>query len=566
MSSYPEMHRQRTGSPRLSRRRVLAATAVSGGVAAFLAACNSRRGGTSPASQSTNGVAEKPRSGGQINLATPSDPFDLDPTSGEQNSRWILPMTYDSLLSARAASDVQYTDLVLQPGLADRWETPDGQTFTFHLHPSATFANLAPLNGRPVTADDVKWSIEYVSRTGAIANDKKLPVALYSSMFDGLDTIQTPDPNTVVVRFAAPYIAFLSYVTADWAPVLPHEIYDQDGNFSKRAVGSGPWQMDVASSQKGSHWLLKKNPTYFRQGHPYIDQVNWLILHDTATQAAAFTTKQIDMLPGDGTTALDYATVQQAHKDNPNAVIYSFLSPSSGILYWNTRKPPLSDERIRRAISLCINRDELIKTISGEGQWALAGTLPGVFDDSEVHKRLPYDPAQAAKLVEAAGYPNGVPVNFIMNTEGGQQLISLVQLVQAQLKRGNINAQIEPVTRAGDNERRHSLNFQLSYTPKIVTQDIDSYLVGEFYSKSAHNYMGINDPDLDKVVLAQRSETDPNKRLDLIRQAVRIVNDHSYALAFYYPKGSIFWQPRLKDFTPNWGPAGPYLVNSWLAA
>jgi peptide/nickel transport system substrate-binding protein len=558
-------YEQRTRfASRISRRRALTG-AASAGIAAGLAACSSGRAVRSSGSQSGQ---EQPRSGGQLNLATPSDPFDLDPTTGEQNSRQILPMAYDSLLSVKAGPDVKYNDFVLQPGLADKWETPDGRTYTFHLHPGATFANLPPVNGRPATSADVKWSLEYVARIGQFKDNKKLKPALYASNFEGMDAVETPDPNTVVVKFSEPYIPFPAYAAADWSPILPHEIFDQDGSFSQRAVGTGPWQLDVSGSQKGSHWLLKRNPTYFRSGRPYIDSVNWLVLHDSATQAAAFTTKQIDMLPGDGTTTLDIPTVQRAKKDNPNAVVQSYLNPSSGILYWNTRKPPLNDERIRRAISMSINRDELIKTLSGEGQgqWALAGTLPGVFSDDEVHKRLPYDPAQAAKLVSDAGYPNGVQLNFMLNTEGGQTLISLVQLVQAQLKRGNIDAQIDAVTRATDNERRHSFNYQLSYTPKILTFDIDSYLVGEFYSKSDHNYMGISDPALDKLVLAQRAETDPNKRLDLIRQAVRLINDHVYALAFYYPMGYVFSNPRLKNYAPNWGTLAPSVVNSWLTA
>lgn len=547
---------------RLSRRSVLA-SAAAGGSAAMLAACG-KKNGTKPAASNSAGT---PTTGGQVSLSTPTDPFDLDPTSGEQNSRQILPMVYDSLLAVKTGPDVKYNDLVLQAGLADKWETSDGQNFTFHLHPGAAFANLAPVNGRAVTSADVKWSLEYVARIGDFKNNKALKPALYSEMFAGMSSIDTPDANTVVVHFDAPYVPFLAYTTADWTPVLPHDIYDADGNFSNRAIGSGPWQLDTASSQKGSHWLLKRNPTYFKQVRPYIDSVNWLVLPDSATQSAAFTTHQIETLPGEG-GSLNSQTVQQIRKDDPSAVQVSYLNPSSGILYWNTRHPPLSDERIRHAISLCIDRDELIKTLSGEGQgqWSLAACLPGVFTDQEVHQMLPIDPTQAAQLVSAAGYPNGAPVNMTVNTEGGQFGITLTQLVQAQLKRGNINVTIDPATRAVDNQRRHSLNFQLSYTPKNLTLDIDSYLVGEFYSKSAHNYMGINDPALDKLVLAQRSETDPAKRTALIRQAVTYINAHSYALAFYYPTNYMFWWPNLKNFAPNWGANAPQLVNSWLAS
>jgi peptide/nickel transport system substrate-binding protein len=550
----------------VKRRRLLTGIGAGGVLSALAAACGDMRNKSQDVDSTVTG---QPRTGGQINLSMPSDPYDLDPTTGEMNGRRILPMIYDSLLSVESGPGVDYNDLVIRPGLADRWESPDGQTYTFHLHADAAFANIAPVYGRAITSADVKWSLEYVARLGDFKSNGALRPALYGSIFAGMQNIETPDSRTVVIRFNAPYVPFSAYAAADWTAVLPHEVYDEDGNFSSRAVGSGPWQIDPNSSQQGSRWLLRRNQSYFVPSRPYIDVLNMLVIKDDATQAAAFAAKQLDMLPGTGSSRiLDRATVEQATRDNPTAVRYSFLSPSSGILYWNTRRPPLNDERVRRAIALCINRDEIIKTISGngEGKWALAGTLPGVFDDAEVHRLLPYDPGQAARLVTDAGFANGVSLSFMLDTDGGQQLTRLVELVQAQLKRGNIDVQIEPVTLETDGARRRAGDYQLSYTPGLVTLDIDSYLVGQFYSKSPTNALGISDPDLDNLILAQRAEFDSNKRLDLIRRAVRLINEHSYALAFYYPTGYVFWQPRLKNYSPNWGALAPELVNSWLAA
>ena len=546
----------------LNRRRLLASSVGGAGASALLAACGSRTSSGKPAS---GAQASQPRYGGQINLATSREPFDFDPTTREQDNRLIFVMAYDSLLSLKATPEVSYNDIALLPGLADRWETPDAQTFTFHLHPGATFANAAPVNGRAATSADVKWSMEYLSRTGQFKGVKGLPPALNASTFKGMSGVETPDNNTVVIHFDAPYVPFLNYMAAEFTPILAHEIYDQDGNFSSRAVGTGPWQLDMPDTQKGARWVFKKNPTYFKSGRPYIDQVNWLVLLDDATQQAAFTSKQVAMFPGDHGGSPDYKTAQVIKQNNPDAVMDSYLDTSGNILYWNVRKAPLSDQRIRRAIALCLDRDASINSVlEGQGQWALAGGIPGLFTQDEIKKLLPHDPAQAKQLVSQAGFPNGVDLQFMLQSDSAEQ-VSVTQLLQQQLKQGNINTTIQTVDSATSSKRRASGDFQLNFLTKRVNGDIDAYLVGDFLSSSAHNYIGVNDPDLDKLLLQQRSEVDPNKRKQVLRQTVQRITDQSWAFSLYYATRYAFWTPNLKNFNVNWATTVPYFRESWLA-
>lgn len=542
---------------RPSRRSAFGALAAG---ATLLAACSGRRSTRQqPAGDAQSG---KPRAGGQINQEQKYDPDSFDPSTRLNDVAQIMGYTNDSLLAFKTGKDIQYNDIVLAPSLADRWESPDAQTFTFHLHPGVTFANLPPVNGRPLTSADVKWTFEYLTRTGTL-QDKHLPPAPAAVMFEGLDRVETPDANTAAVHFRKPFAPFLNYLASKFSVIIAHEIYDQDGSFSKRAAGSGPWQIDAAASLPGSRWAFKKNPNYFMPGLPYIDQVNWLILPDDATSNAAFQTRQIDMLDYSGLTQ---DTVQQIQKALPSATVYPYLDPEGNHIYLNLSWPPLNDERIRTAFCLCIDRDALLKVLSnGKGQWAVPGSEPGLFTPEEAKQLLPHDPAQAKQLVSAAGYANGVDIEAIYPGEKyGQLHITELQLLQSQLKPAGINLVLKSIDAATESSRKRSGDFQIDTSPKKIESDLDEYLYTVFYSKSNGNYGRINDAQLDTLLVAQRQEPDQNKRNDLWRQAVRYIVQHSLASALYYGTRYFLWEPYLRDYYPNRGYRGWPLTSSWI--
>jgi peptide/nickel transport system substrate-binding protein len=547
---------------RVPRRQLVGGALAAAGTAALVAACGGSKGASARRSSSAGGSAGNPRSGGTLTTMVNTDPFNLDPTGKPVDNAPFIILAYNCLLTAQFGPGM-YTKLVLRPELADRWETPDGQNFTFHLHPGVKFADLPPVNGRGLTSADVKWSLEYLSRTGQFKG-AKLPPSINDSQYEGLESVEAPDDLTVNVHFNAPFVPFLAYMAEGRNQILPHEIFDQYGDFVTHMVGTGPWQIDQPDSQSGQRWVFKKNPDYFVAGHPYLDQVEYLVLKDDATQIAAFRTKQIDILSKDVVTVANMAQIQ---KDNPSAVMGQFSDTAGGHLFMNVRHPPLNDIRIRRAIALSIDRDEFIKVFSnGKGDWALAGDFPGLFTQQEVKQIVKYDPAEARQLVSAAGFPSGVELEFMTpGPDRGQDYANMVQLIQAQLKKGNVNATLKVLDQPTQSQRLKQGNYQLEYETKQRLGDLDAYLFYTFYSKSTGNYGGIDDSALDALLLAQRRETDPAKRSDIQRQAVRRIADQAWSVSFFYGTKAQFWQAYVKDFYPSalYYSSQP-VFNTWL--
>jgi peptide/nickel transport system substrate-binding protein len=542
---------------RLPRRRLLTtSTALLG--AAALGSCGRSAGSPSTPTASS---AAKPKTGGDFTWAQQIDPFDYDPTGKVlQNGPWIE-LGYNSLLSIKHGAGVGYTDLVSEPSLAEKWETPDAQTFTFHLRQGAKWQNLSPVNGRPVTADDVRFSMEYQSRTGAF-KDSKIPTSINVSMYEGLDSVQTPDASTAVVKFKQPFVPFLQHMSLERNAILAHEVFDKEGSFSNTMVGTGPWQLDPGQSQQGTRWAMVRNPNYFLTGRPYIDRVNILVLKDNATMVSAFQTKQIDLLNQQYVTP---ANAPQIARANPTAVDYPFNDTRGGLLFENVKKPPLDDIRIRKAIALSIDRDAFLKTFyDGKGEWAVAGGQPGLFTHDEIHSLLKYDPAQAKQLVADAGFPNGVNLELHYSPARGDMGTQIVQLIQAQLKDGNLNVTLKPEDEATFSDSQRKGQFQLDYEVKPQVGDIDAYIFYNWYSKSNGNFGGVNDSNLDALLESQRSTVDPAKRSEILRQAVRLIVDNGYYTAFCYGQGHFFWQPFLKNFAPNIAHNTMPVYDSWI--
>jgi peptide/nickel transport system substrate-binding protein len=550
----------------MTRRRLLG-TAAFAGAASLAVGCAPRNSRSDSSLQ-----AGTPHPGGQLNLRASTDPFDWDlsyvgksaPNGGGMG------LAYNSLLSYKFGPGVGFADLTLVPSLAESWEvSPDATQFTFHLRRSVRFANLQPVNGRDLTSADVRWSYEYWSRTGSIAA-ANLPKSQFDWFFEGMNAIETPDPYTTTVRFGKPFVPFLSYAAADFNPVVPHELYDQFGSLKDHIVGSGPYQLDPENSQKSSRWVWKRNPNYWDQGKPYIDELRWLVIEDDAAGAAAFRSKQLDVLGAGLSGRLGYSQAQQVRRDNPGAVEYGFSYPELTHVWINTRHKPLDDLRVRQAIALSVDRDEFVKTLlGGTGDWALAGAFPDTFSQQEIKQMLRRDPQEARQLLAAAGYSDGLDIEMTYPGKAyGDDFITLLQLFQSQLKQGGINISLKSVDKDTESSGRKNGTYTISITPGLSLEgDIDSYLFQFFHPSSKANYSGLSDPKLTTLIESQRQEPDATKRQDLIRQAVRMINvDLVDGLGLFYPRYYQFWYPALKNFAPNWGASisNSPLTESWL--
>ena len=544
-----------------NRRRFLASTSLP----ALLTACAVRGGSRSTGISGATARSSTPRTGGKLNVSLPADPFDFDPTGKPSENQNAIRPVYDSLLSFKTGPGVKPAEETLQPGVAQSWETPDGQTYIFHLQPGVTFADLPPVGGRALTAADVKWSLEYLSRTGQFKNVSKLFPALNAWAFEGIDGIQTPDDATVSVHFGAAFAPFLYYIAQFWFPMLAHEIYDADGNFSSRAVGTGPWQLDPTQSERGTRWIFKRNPSYFRPGRPYIDDLNWVVIKDDETQFAAFKTGRIDILGADKQPVND-TNVDQIARENPAALRLEYPATKGGQVYINATRPPLTDLRVRKAVAFALDRAEFVKTFGGgRGGWSAIGETPGFFTQPELEQMCAFDLAQSRHLLAQASYGSGVDIELINpGADLGQKEVNEILLFQAQMKKAGINIVYHPLDRASEGYRKKGHDFYFDFVGGGASDEIDAALYANFYSKSDKNYGRTNDPDLDTLLLAQRQELDPTRRREIVRQAVRRIYDQVWSLSFFFATQYQFAQPYVKDYVPNSFVRGLSVRDSWL--
>jgi peptide/nickel transport system substrate-binding protein len=562
---------QQSLARRISRRTALRSIAYGGAgiAAAALIGCGSRQ---KAASTTSGGPAGQPRSGGDLRMWLTADPFNFDVSiigqSGPNSSSNDL--AYETLLGFQYGDDPYSTKLVGK--LAQSWETPDAQTYTFHLRPGVKFANLPPVGGRDVTSADWQFSLEYASRLGP--QFSKLRPGVYAWLMSGVDKVDAPDANTVVVHFKDPFAPFLNYAAGERLQLLPHEIFDQYGNFQDHMVGTGPFQLDQASSQKGSKWVFKKNPTYWDTGKPYLNQITKLIIPDNQTAYAAFQTGQLDVLAGGGgATALAYQDVRTLKAANPNAVFKPNVNLNPYHMYINEGNPPTNNVAVRRAMSLAMDRNELIQTFTnGQGLWAIPGAFPDTFSQDEIKKMtyLKYDVQQAKQVLAAGGFPDGLDVEFLFNSAYGPVQQQLAELIQSQWQKAGIRMKITVMsdyneylarTRGGPGE-----NYQLTIRGKSLEPDIDSYLYMVWDPNGGIEGQPCPyDPNLTPLIEKQRTMVDAAARRDVIRQAVAYIADTCWHLAPFRDVSYSVYHPNVQNLKNVWGqPDWP--KETWLSA
>ncbi len=515
--------------------------------------------GTAPPAPQA-GAEDQPVYGGHLNWRVSNDVVNYDPSDQGRGNPGNngLAQAYNTLLGFKSGPGVGYEEMILQPELAERWEvSPDAKTFTFHLRKGVKFANLPPANGRELTSDDVKLTMEYYGRTGEF-KDKKLIPSRLKSMYEGLDKVTPPNKYTVQVSFKDPFVPFISYAGSDWNPMVPREIIDQDGHLMDRIVGTGPYQLDVAASQKGTRWVWKKNPTYWDEGKPYLDEIRWIVVPQEGTAHAAFQTKQVDALEN-----LVAQSAQEVGRANPAAAaIMRFQSQPAFLRFSQREGSPLRDVRLRRAIALGIDRDEINRIFAGgQGDWALPWTMPGLFTKEETRQLLKHDLEEAKRQVAAAGY-SGLTLE-LPHYRALQETDVIYQLIQAQIRRLGITVEIKIIDRPQMQAFRRAASFDLDIGTGSSTleADPDSALYTEFHTNliGSNNYSHISDPELDKLLQAQRGEPDQQKRRELMRSVVRRLVDQVWNLGLVYQPKWDYIQPYVKNYHLHFGNHGPHL-------
>ncbi|MBI2761042.1 MAG: ABC transporter substrate-binding protein [Chloroflexi bacterium] len=488
----------------------------------------------------------EPKSGGVFRYGFNADPPHLDPvlTSSYAMHAAVTPV-YNRLMRGKWAQElnpfnpwkVEVTD-----DLAQSHEVADPQTYTFKLHQGVKFHNLPPVNGRELTAEDVKYSFERFAKTG-----------VWTESFKVVDRIDTPDKYTVTIKLKEPAAYFLTSPLAENA-ILIHsrELVEADGDLKKRAIGTGPFTLKEFTPKTRIIW--EKNPAYFRTGRPYLDRMEWTIITDLAALLAAYRSGQFDAVAG----GIQRNELDGLLKTNPESVV-AISDPNFSTFQWAFRmdQPPFNDVRVRRAFSMAFDRQVMIRSgVQGDGQVMTNFPFNEVLDKqpaaADFGPWYQYNPGEAKKLLEAAGYPNGFecPADYYVYAT---YLTSWIQIAEQQLAPLGIKLKINAPEYTTWVERFLGGKYEMSAlgfaSPNVVEMDSWTYLY--MHSKSPKNAWHINEPKVDTLVEAQRRELDRNKRRAIWKELWDMELDQVYRPSVPAARGIGYHSPKVHNVLSN---------------
>jgi ABC-type transport system substrate-binding protein len=527
--------------PTVNRREFIARVAV--GTAVLGAGSSLARGAAQAATPYPDWIApspKPPKRGGALTRASAWDPPVIDPRLTQSVGTFqFAGLVYNRL--ARYGFNEEVTgpgDMTMRGDLAESWQSsPDHRVWTFKLRKGVKWQNVPPLNGRELTAADVKYCYEAYAKEG-----------VQSFTFQEIEGMETPDKQTLRIHLKTPNALFPQNLAEPVAVIFSKEVLEEDGDLKKRMIGTGPFIMKEHTRKV--RVVLQRNPDYWDTGRPYVDQYTILSTPDAATRLAAFRTGQSDIL-----WVASPSEVETVRKTNAAAVVQSYhntLAPFGVALAQD--RPPFNDVRVRRAISMAIDRQKQVDTVF-EGHGIIGWGVPWIYvqDKMPTAKDLgpywQYKPAEAKKLLAEAGFAKGFETTLFYY-EYFPQMTSQVQLVQQDLKKNlNIDVKITKMDyttyygRYVENKwDGMSWGFQSGHAIGL-----DERTYHYMHSKSTKNFFRVNDPVVDELTTKLRQTADRAEQRLLTKKLVDREYDQVLRMWMPYDNGFLVFQPHVRN-------------------
>jgi len=379
------------------------------------------------------------KAGGDIVITYKDDVATLDPAIGYDWQNWsMIKSLFDGLM------DYVPGTTELRPGLAESYDmSDDGLTYTFHLRPGVKFHN-----GREMTADDVKYSLDRVTLpatqspgAGFFASIKGAD-AMADGSATALEGVTVVDPQTVKIELTRPDATFLHVMALNFSHVVPKEAVEAaGGDFGHQPVGTGAFRLKEWTT--GQRVVFEKNPDYWLAGFPYLDQITFEIGQEPVVALLRLQNGEVDV-PGDGIPPAKFTEVMADPDQKARVVEGGQLQ--TGYVTMNVTQPPFDKVEVRRAVNMALNKDRIVQMINNRAIPAnqpLPPTMPGY---TEGYAGYPYDVEGAKKLLSDAGVGDGFQTElYVMNTDPNPRI---AQAIQQDLKAIGIDAQIQSLAQA----------------------------------------------------------------------------------------------------------------------
>lgn len=472
-----------------------------------------------------------------ITVAISSDTGTMDPAGS-------IALTYlaysvsalDELLTYDENGEIEYR-------AAESYEVNDDSTvWTFHLREDALWSD-----GTPVTSADFMNTITRAldPASGSGYANYLFPIENAEAIYNGeadVDSlgVETPDEHTLIFRLAEPCVYFLDLLRLPvYTPSCSEYADSVDSGWDRdpeTSLSNGPFCL--AEYVPDQYFVLEKNENYWNADAVKLDTITYRFFDDTQSMANAYEAGEADVA-----TSLS-STVMEAYEGTDDLFVTDQIA--TRYIYMNLNVEPLNDVRVREAINLAINREELCQIVGSDTEPAynlvakyIKDKNTGEYFVDEADQPFEEDVAKAQELLAEAGYPNGEGFPELTYNYPTLEMDSdTAQVIQEQLKENlNITINLEAQELQANYSTRYAGDFDLcrmNWTADFA--DPYTYL-SMLLSNSTYNCSGINDTEYDSIVAASNSESDPAKRSELLHQAEQLaVGEQFYIIPLFAMK------------------------------
>ncbi len=464
--------------------------------------------------------AAGPRQGGVLHVAFWAPPRTMDychDASAFAAEAWSP--IYEGLLSFDYKPGADFRrEMKVVPYLAESWEQPNDTTYIFHLRKGVKWQD-----GKSLTADDVVFSLKYLQ--------DKNNACMARAHLEGVKSVEKVNAMTVKITTDRPMATLLENLAQRETVIYPKHVYDAGKLFKGVAgtVGTGP--MKLRSFDRNEKIVYTAFDGYWK-GRPHLDGIVGYFVTEPQSRFAGFVAKRFDVL-----IVADKAQYDAALAQVPGAVGEGFSSSNGYALYMRVDRPPFNDVRVRRAIHLALNRQDMVKALSfGVGKIlppAVSAVSSWAIPEEELLKlpgyRLPKeeDVAEAKRLLKEAGYGGGL--TFSIQAVSVWDNPRIAEIVARQLKEVGITAKLDFIEPGQyfANQKKGGFQAELNgMTPDFIDASLHQY----YYSKGGGNPAHIVDPELDRLIDLQQRTLDKEKRYKVLRQIQEYLLDKMYVV------------------------------------
>jgi peptide/nickel transport system substrate-binding protein len=396
------------------------------------------------------------------------------------------------------------------------------------------------------------------------------------AQLEEVDKIEALDRYTVKFSLKEPYAWLLDALATPSMCIIAKEVVEQYGDLKKSeaCIGTGPWMLERYESGARMTWV--RHPYYFLPGLPYADQVEGRVHPDPSSRLASWLAGGYDFGP-EYLNVVRRADLDIVRQRKPALKTAEFLSPVGGVAVPKLGQEPFKDVRVRRAMMRANNWKEILESNAlAEGHGAPNPAVPAALREwaipvdqlpPEGRKLYEHDPADAKRLLAAAGYPNGFKVPLETSGGFGLDFMDAVQIVQrnwkaigieSDLKLKEVGAFVSSSIYGRFDKLMMMIRGGLVYP--------DPYLVHQYMPGQPLNAAGVDDPKLSEMIRLQRRTFDVSKRREILYDIQRYLSETVYYL-LVGPSALVVsaWEPYVKNFAPNLGnDYGGRLMAAWL--